>query len=877
MRRLREQAEARAREPGHELDRDEEAGGPDRDERGTPLRRHGEGYGVADSTAKSRHSRVHGEFPAYPLRVKICPSCGRENADDARFCSFCATSLDAEAPRARSARSSRASSATSSASPLARSGWTRRTCGSCSSPTMRASAPSSSASAARSRSSSATRSMAVFGAPVAHEDDPERAVRAALAIRDELAEDGELEVRIGITTGEALDRARMRARSRRGNGLGRRRQYGRPAPGRRRAGRDPRRRDDATARPSASIEYRASRRRSTRRARPRRSPSWEALRARAAGRRRARRSGAARRTRAASSARCVRPLARVDARARAAARHARRCSGNRQVPPRLRALQAIVEDGAFGTVSWRHGRSLPYGEGVTLLGAQRDGEGAGGDPRNGRRETRPREAARAPSARFVSDPADADWVERHLRSAARPRARATDAGRPARRGVRGLAALPRGDRGRSARSSSSSRTCTGPTTACSTSSTTSSTGLSGVPLLVLCTARPELLDAAARLGRRQGRTPRRLSLSPLSDDETATLIDELLGRSALDADAPAALLEQAGGNPLYAEEFVRMVARARRGDARAAGDRAGHHRRPPRRLPERGEGAAPGRRRYRAGSSGSAAARRSERWTLEERLHALERKEFVRRERRSVGRRRGRVRVPPRARARRRVRADPASASGPTSIVAAAEWIESLGRPDDHAEMLAHHYVSALEFARCGRSGHESICPDRARAAFAEGGRPRARAERVRAAAALLSQRALELSQPDDPIGPSSSCVSARTLHARRRTRRARARRGARASSSRRSATSAQRRRRSARRALPWHRGDRERFSDTLAASERWLVGPRPSSRQGDVLARLADGMPTARGEYERGVSSRTRGARDGRTSSVWTTPLRAR
>ena len=46
--------------------------------------------------------------------------------------------------------------------------------------------------------------MAVFGAPVAHEDDPERAVRAALAIRDTLAEEGELEVRIGITTGEAL-------------------------------------------------------------------------------------------------------------------------------------------------------------------------------------------------------------------------------------------------------------------------------------------------------------------------------------------------------------------------------------------------------------------------------------------------------------------------------------------------------------------------------------------------------------------------------------------------------------------------------------------------------------------------------------------------
>jgi class 3 adenylate cyclase len=46
--------------------------------------------------------------------------------------------------------------------------------------------------------------MAVFGAPVAHEDDAERAVRAALAIRDALVADGELELRIGITTGEAL-------------------------------------------------------------------------------------------------------------------------------------------------------------------------------------------------------------------------------------------------------------------------------------------------------------------------------------------------------------------------------------------------------------------------------------------------------------------------------------------------------------------------------------------------------------------------------------------------------------------------------------------------------------------------------------------------
>src|SRR5205085_10309428 len=30
----------------------------------------------------------------------------------------------------------------------------------------------------------------------------------------------------------------------------------------------------------------------------------------------------------------------------------------------------------------------------------------------------------------------------------------------------------------------------------------------------------------------------------------------------------------------------------------------------------------------------------------------------------------------------------------------AAEWMESLGRPQDNAEMLAHHYSTALELAR---------------------------------------------------------------------------------------------------------------------------------------------------------------------------------
>src|SRR5919109_3349246 len=65
--------------------------------------------------------------------------------------------------------------------------------------------------------------VALFGAPVAHEDDPERAVRAAFAvcraIDDLNAEDEwlDLQVRVGVNTGEAL--VVVGARSSEGEGI----------------------------------------------------------------------------------------------------------------------------------------------------------------------------------------------------------------------------------------------------------------------------------------------------------------------------------------------------------------------------------------------------------------------------------------------------------------------------------------------------------------------------------------------------------------------------------------------------------------------------------------------------------------------------------
>ena len=46
--------------------------------------------------------------------------------------------------------------------------------------------------------------MGIFGAPFAHGDDAERAVRAALVIRDTIGGEGELQIRIAVNTGDAV-------------------------------------------------------------------------------------------------------------------------------------------------------------------------------------------------------------------------------------------------------------------------------------------------------------------------------------------------------------------------------------------------------------------------------------------------------------------------------------------------------------------------------------------------------------------------------------------------------------------------------------------------------------------------------------------------
>ena len=79
-----------------------------------------------------------------------------------------------------------------------------------------------------------------------------------------------------------------------------------------------------------------------------------------------------------------------------------------------------------------------------------------------------------------------------------------------------------------------------------------------VDLLVVVTARPELLDRRPGWGSGQPNATT-VALAPLDDDQTAMLIASLLGQSVLPAEVQSLLLERAGGNPLYAEEFVRLL------------------------------------------------------------------------------------------------------------------------------------------------------------------------------------------------------------------------------------------------------------------------------------------------------------------------------
>jgi class 3 adenylate cyclase/tetratricopeptide (TPR) repeat protein len=178
--------------------------------------------------------------------MQICPGCGEENPDKFRVCGFCGTALAAAEPQPAEPQTAVCPSC-GEENPAK-----FRLCGFCGSPLAAAQAPSEErkvitaifvdlvGSTARSENLdpedvkslvapyharvrgeleahggtfekfSGDAILALFGTPKAHEDDPERAIRAALAVRQGIAELNaedewlDLHIRTGIHTGEAL-------------------------------------------------------------------------------------------------------------------------------------------------------------------------------------------------------------------------------------------------------------------------------------------------------------------------------------------------------------------------------------------------------------------------------------------------------------------------------------------------------------------------------------------------------------------------------------------------------------------------------------------------------------------------------------------------
>jgi class 3 adenylate cyclase/tetratricopeptide (TPR) repeat protein len=672
--------------------------------------------------------------------VKSCPSCGRENADDARFCAQCATPLTAEAP-AREERKV----VTCLFCDLV--GFTARAEAMDPEDVRRLLQPYHASVRAELERFGGTVEkfigdavMAVFGAPVAHEDDPERAVRAALSIRDQLVEEGELEVRIGITTGEAL--VVLGARPEAGEGMASgdvvntaaRLQAAAPTNGILV--------DETTYHSTESvIDYEASEAVEAK-GKSLRVPAWSA--------RAARLPVGAEQLGAASLVGREHELGVLgDAVERALNAREPRLVTLLGVPgigkSRLvRELRALVDDGSFGNVSWLHGRSLAYGADVSYRAL---GEIVKGQ--TGILETDSTEIADAKLSAALGtlglDGSAEDWLHRHLAP------------------LLGIAESRDVDDRRAERFAAWRRFLeelarTGPLVLVFEDLHWADDGMldfvaslgawpTDLPVLVLATARTDLLERRPGWGAWERATV--LPLEPLSDEATAKLIDQLLVISGLTTDARSTLREQAAGNPLFAEQYVRMT--AERGAEHAVPDtvqalivaRLDALPEPEKRVAQ--DASITGAIFW---SGSVAAAGGDDRWTVEELLQALERKALVRRASLTS------VADETEWAFGHALIHEAAYSAIPRSVRAdkhqrVAGWIEALGRHEDHAELLAHHYTSALDLASAAGIDIPDL-PARALAALRRAGE-RAASLYSFASAARFYRRALELVPTADP------------------------------------------------------------------------------------------------------------------------------
>jgi len=408
------------------------------------------------------------------------------------------------------------------------------------------------------------------------------------------------------------------------------------------------------------------------------------------------------------------------------------------------------------TTTWRQGRCLPYGEGITFWGlgeivkAQAGILGSDGT----------REAAEKLSAAVsgvIEDPADQGWIQARLApliglTDVKPeRIEREEAFSAWRRFLEGLG---------SAR----------PLVLVFEDVHWADPALlafiehlvewsSGVPMLVICTARPELFDREPGWGGGM-RNWSTISLAPLEDADTERMIADLLPEES--GSLQRLVIDRAGGNPLFAEELSRMIR-----ENPALGDELSQGTA----LPHTPEGlyaiiaarldtlstshraliqdAAVVGKVFWAGALASMGT--VDRASVDEALHELSLKEIVRPSKVSsiaseaeylfwhaLIRDVAYGQIPRRRRAEKHV--------------AAAAWIERTAgeRVSDQAELLAHHYGEALDLSRsAGVSEDLSSLEDTTRRWWVVAGERAMTLDVVRAGECF--DRALALTPPGHP------------------------------------------------------------------------------------------------------------------------------
>ncbi len=537
--------------------------------------------------------------------------------------------------------------------------------------------------------------MALFGAPVSHEDDPERAVRAALAIRDwVLDQPDELQLRIAVNTGEAL--VVLGARPGHGEGMASgdvvntasRLQSAAPVNGILVG--------ELTYRAtSQAIDY-VSAEAVRAKGKPQPIPVWEAVEARS-------RTGGVRPAGART------PLVGRDHElatlVEALARARRDCSPQlitiTGVPGmgKTRLLSELRDavDADPSLIRWRQGRSLPYGDGVSLWALSEMVKAEAGILESD--QAADAEAKLADAVSGVVDATDAEWVLGHLR----PVVGLAGADAAADRRTEAFAAWRRFFEGLAEH---------GPLVLAFDDLQWADDTLidfidhlvdwaAGVALLVVCASRPELFERRPGWGGGK-RNATTISLAPLSVRDTMTLIANLRADAPFPASLRDALIAKADGNPLYAEQYLRML--AERGTADELP------------LPETIQGIVAARldalppsekQLLQAGAvvgpvfwpGAVLAAGSTDGHDLTPLLHTLERKDFLRRAQRSsisgeteysflqvLVRDVAYAQIPRAQRASRHRQV--------------ADWLGSVNDSADRAELLAHHYMSAIELKR---------------------------------------------------------------------------------------------------------------------------------------------------------------------------------